>query len=182
MWSVNGGWRGCANQDATVELRRSRDGIHWDAPTPVVLDQPGGYPWHIDVQWIAPLHEYWALYNLKTPGNCVTPALYLATSADAVHWTTYARPVLQRGIIARFADVIYRSSFVYTVADELVTFYYSGARWDGARYVWSGAVQRRSRAALFAELQAAGQFTLRAARRELPSPEASVGGARPPNR
>jgi hypothetical protein len=178
MWSINGGAGGCGSQSAAVELRRSADGVAWDPPTLVALDQPGGYPWHIDVQWIAPVHEYWALYNLKSPGNCVTPALYLATSSDGVQWTTYSRPVLQRGAISAFADIVYRSSFVYTKADDMVTFYFSGARWDGARYVWSGAIQRRLRAELFASVQATGQFTLRPARRDLPAPEGSVG--RPP--
>jgi hypothetical protein len=178
MWSVNGGVSGCAAQATKVELRRSVDGVEWDAPTAVALDQPGGYAWHVDVKWIGPLHEYWALYNLKSPGNCVTPAVYLATSPDGLQWTTYPRPVLQRGAITAFADVVYRSSFVYTKADDMVTFYYSGARWDGAHYVWSGAIQRRSRRALFAGLQAAPTLRLLRPRRDLPNPEGAIDGPR----
>ena len=171
MWSVNGGTGGCAGPSTRVDLRRSTDGINWDEPTPVALDQPGGYPWHIDVKWIAPLHAYWALYNLKIPGNCTTPAVYLATSPDGVRWTTYSRPVLQRGASAPFADVVYRSSFVYTKMDDMITFYYSGARWDGVHYIWSGAIQRRLRSAVFADLLASGSFTLRPSRTDLPNPE-----------
>jgi hypothetical protein len=171
MWSVNGGASGCAGPDTHVDLRRSADGIHWGDPARVVLDQAGGYPWHIDVKWIGALHEYWALYNLKIPGNCATPAVYLATSSDGVQWTTYPRPVLQRGASTAFADIVYRSSFVYTKMDDMITFYYSGARWDGAHYVWSGAIQRRLRSAVFANLQASGTFTVRPSRSDLPSPE-----------
>jgi hypothetical protein len=171
MWSVSGGTLGCAGPDAHVELRRSADGIQWGDPTAVSLEQPGGYPWHIDVKWIAPLHEYWALYNLKNSGNCVTPAVYLATSPDGVQWTTYPRPVLQRGASTAFADVVYRSSFVYTKVDDMVTFYFSGARYDGVHYIWSAAIQRRVRGAFFAALQAPGTMTLRPSRSELPNPE-----------
>ena len=174
MWSVNAGLLGCSAPAAAVEVRHSVDGTQWDAPIRVALDQPGGYPWHIDVNWIPALHEYWALYNLKSPGNCVTPAVYLATSPDGVQWTTYPRPVLQRGAIDAFADVVYRSSFIYTKADDMVTLYYSGARWDGTHYVWSAAVQRRTRAALFASIQAPGTFTLRPPRSSLPNPEGAL--------
>ena len=178
MWSVDGGPAGCSNQTAYVDLRRSDDGIHWGAPEQVALDQPGGYPWHIDVKWVRPLHEYWALYNLKSAGNCVTPAVYLATSPDGVQWTTHRNPGLQRGAIDAFADIVYRSSFVYTKSDDMVTFYFSGARYDGDRYVWSGAVARRTRASLLNDLDWSGTRVLQPSRFELPSPEPSVGDLR----
>lgn len=175
MWSVDAGPAGCTSNAAYVDLRRSRDGIQWDPPTRVVLNQPGGYPWHIDVKWIAALHEYWALYNLKSSGSCVTPAVYIATSPDGVQWTTYRNPVLQRGEITELADVVYRSSFIYTKSDDMVTFYFSGARWDGTRYVWSGVVQRRSRQSLFGSLQQLDAPALQRTRWELPNPERFVG-------
>ncbi len=178
MWSVDGGPDGCSNKDAYVDLRRSGDGLSWNAPTRVALDQPGGYPWHIDVKWIGALQEYWALYNLKSSGSCVTPAVYLATSPDGVQWTTYRNPVLQRGAIPELADVVYRSSFIYTKSDDMLTFYFSGARWDGQHYVWSGAVQRRSRQAVFAGVQRLDGPVLQRTRWELPSPERFVGGSR----
>jgi hypothetical protein len=67
---------------------------------------------------------------------------------------------------------------VYTKADDMVTFYFSGARWDGKRYVWSGAVERRKRAALFADLERPGASAVLRARPGLPSPERSVGEPR----
>jgi hypothetical protein len=174
MWSVDGGPGGCYNADAYLDLRRSSDGIHWGSAERAQLDQPGGYPWHVDVHWIRKRYEYWALYNLKPPGSCVTPALYLATSVDGVHWTTYPNPVIQRKALPEFADVVYRSSFLFTAADDAVTFYFSGARYDGARYIWSAALQRRDREALFAELRRAPAMLMRA-RLGLPDPEPAPG-------
>jgi hypothetical protein len=154
MWSINAGPQGCT--------------------TKVTLDQAGGYPWHIDVKWVAPLQEYWAIYNLKTPGNCVTPAVYLATSTDGVMWRTYRQPVIQRGAIDAFADIVYRSSFVYTKSDDMVTLYFSGARWDGNHYIWSGALERRARTAFLADIGWSGTRVLQPSRVELPNPEPFV--------
>jgi len=81
--------------------------------------------------------------------------------------------VLQRGASTAFADIVYRSSFVYTKMDDMITFYYSGAHWDGAHYLWSGAIQRRLRGSLFADLLASGTFNLRPSRSDLPNPERS---------
>ncbi len=151
MWSVNG-QEGCSAADTWVELRHSTDGVAWSAPEPVSLTQPGFKPWHIDVQWIASRNEYWALYNVKTPESCSTPALYLATSPDGVVWTTYPSPVLARGEIPRFNDIVYRSSFRYRPETDVVSFYYSGAAFSDSLqlYIWTSAVQRRQRADVFA--------------------------------
>jgi hypothetical protein len=178
MWSVNAGPEGCAALNASVELRHSTDGVQWDAPITVALAQPGGFPWHIDVKWIGPLHQYWALYNLKSSGNCVTPAVYLATSSDGIQWTTYRQPVIQRGAIDAFADIVYRSSFIYTKSDDMVTLYFSGARWDGNHYVWSGALERRSRTEFLTDIGWSGTRILQPSRQELPNPEPFVGRLR----
>ena len=151
MWTVNGGG-GCSAASASVELRRSSDGVVWSAAEPVALEQAGFFPWHIDVRWIEPLGQYWALFNVKTPGSCTTPALYLATSADGVQWTTYPSPVLVRGALPAFAHVVYRSTLAYDETLDEVTFWYSGAAYALGRWRWSAAVQRRSRAGLFGAL------------------------------
>jgi hypothetical protein len=104
------------------------------------------------VRWIPSLAEYWALYNVKTPGTCTTPAVYLATSDDGSHWQTYPSPVLARGASSAFNDIVYRSTFSYDPRTDEVTFWYSGARYAAGAYVWSAAVQRRTRTALFAAL------------------------------
>jgi hypothetical protein len=147
MWSVNGNL-GCDGITTSVELRRSTDGISWSAPEETALSQPGRYPWHIDVQWMPDRSEYWALFNAKVDRTCSTPALYLATSPDGVDWKTYPTPVISRGAIPEFEDIIYRSTFKYNPANGIMTFWYSGARYVGTRHVWNSAVQRRSRDAV----------------------------------
>lgn len=153
MWAVNGNV-GCAGATTTVELRRSTNGTGWSKPETVALSQPGLYPWHIDVEWVPSRREFWALYNAKTPGSCATAAVYLATSTDGLHWTTYPSPVLARGAIPEMQDVVYRSTFAYDDASDAVTLWYSGARHEGAAYIWHSAVQRRLREDIFATIRA----------------------------
>jgi hypothetical protein len=155
MWAVNGEAAGCGGAATTVEVRRSEDGLHWSAPAPVDVSQPGFFPWHIDVQWIAAQNEFWAVYNVKVAGNCATPALFLATSPDGVKWTAQDRPLLAKGVIPAFADVVYRSTFSYDPVSDDIVFWYSGARYNGQVYVWSAAVQRRTRADVFLPSKAA---------------------------
>ena len=95
-----------------------------------------------------------SLYNAKTPGSCTTAALYLATSPDGVRWRVHPSPVLARGAIPDFADVVYRGSIAYDAAADVVTLWYSGARHQGNRYVWRSGVERVPRSALFARVDA----------------------------
>jgi hypothetical protein len=86
---------------------------------------------------------------VKLPGGCATPAVYAASSSDGTHWVTSTRPVLAKGSTPGFTDVVYRSTFSYDPASDDILFWYSGARYDGSQYVWSAAVQRRSREDVF---------------------------------
>ena len=167
MWTVNGNV-GCSGAAATLDLRRSLDGLTWSKPEPVELSQPGVFPWHIDVQWIPSRGEYWALFNGKTAGSCTTAAVYLATSTDGVHWATYPSPVLAHGASRELQDVVYRSTFSYDAASDVMTIWYSGARVEGANYVWHSAVQRRRRADLFAAIGDASRASAPLADRTLP--------------
>lgn len=151
MWSVNANV-GCSAETTFVAVRRSTDGRHWSGATPVNLTQPGFSPWHIDVEWIPAFNEYWAVYNVKTAGNCTTPALYLATSPDGITWKTYPSPVLARGAIPAFEDIVYRASFSYNPVRDVVSFWYSGARYEDPVFVWHSAFQHRSRTELFASI------------------------------
>jgi len=153
MWTVNGGTDGCRGASTTVELRRSQDGLAWSAPELVSLKQGDYFAWHIDVEWIASRGEFWALYNVKTPGSCNTGAVYLATSSDGVNWTTYPSPVLTRGVISAFQDIVYRSSFEYMPGSDAVTFWFSGARSNDYGFYWAAAVERISREDLFTLIQ-----------------------------
>ena len=173
MWAVNGNI-GCMGEDATVELRRSMNGTVWSNPETVVLSQPGVFPWHIDVEWIPSRGEFWALYNAKTPGTCATGAVYLATSADGVHWRTYPSPVLAHGATPELQDVVYRSTLSFDAASDAVTLWYSGARVENNNYIWRSAVQRRRRADLFATIKVPTTITasraLAASALRLPQP------------
>jgi hypothetical protein len=150
MFAVNSGSAGCGAASTTVEVRRSADGLVWGPPKRVALEQPDLWPWHIDVQWIPSRQAFWALYNAKTAGACTTPAVYLAESADGITWTPLDRPVLVKGVIPAFEDIVYRATFEYDPLTDAIAFWFSGARFDGARYVWSAAVERRHRADVFA--------------------------------
>jgi hypothetical protein len=149
MWTVNSGASGCSSASTTVELRHSADGLAWSSPTAVTLSQPGVYPWHLEVQWIPSRQEYWALYNGKVAGSCTTDALYIATSADGIEWKTYRSPVVRRGAIPEFADVVYRATFAYDPQRDVVSLWHSGARFTGRGYEWHAAFERRRRADLF---------------------------------
>jgi hypothetical protein len=42
-----------------------------------------------------------------------------------------------------------RSTFAYDPSTDALTFWYSGARYEDGRYIWSAAVERRRRGAIF---------------------------------
>jgi len=149
MWSVNSGPVGCGSSSTTVELRRSTDGLTWSNPTTVTMAQAGVFPWHLEVQWIPSRQEYWALFNGKVAGSCTTDALFIATSGDGVTWRTYRSPVLRRGAIPELADIVYRSTFAYDAERDLVSLWYSGARYTTRGYEWHAAFERRGRIDLF---------------------------------
>ncbi len=171
MWSVNG-QTGCRATAAWVERRTSSDGIAWSAPRAVGLNQPGYYPWHIDVIWVESQRQYWALYNAKVGTGCATPALFLATSPDGVAWTTYPSPVLERGSSPEFQDVVYRSTMEYLPSADAVRFWFSGARLMVGGYSWHIATQGRTRAKLFSQIRAKPAHAI-----AVPSPAAA---SRPP--
>jgi hypothetical protein len=149
MWAVNSGPSGCGASSATVELRRSSDGVRWSEPEPLDFPLPELWPWHIDVQWVPSRDEFWAVFNAKTATACTTPAIFIARSRDGMAWETIGRPVITKGRIPEFADIVYRSTFDYEPATDVVTLWYSGARYEPSGYVWRAAVERRRREELF---------------------------------
>jgi len=161
MWSVNSGPIGCGAQRTTVELRRSTDGISWTNPETATLSDPDGFPWHIDVEWIASLGQYWAVYPVKVAGGCTTDRLRFATSTDGLHWQSYPSPVLTKGVSEQLNDVIYRSSLAYDDVTGEVTLWYSGARLDHSVYTWHLAWERMPRTDLFARVNQAPTTMLR---------------------
>jgi len=149
MWSVNSGTTGCASNSTTVELRRSVDGITWSDAITTDLSEGNAFAWHIDVQWIPAKSEFWATYNVKIPGSCTTPALHFAKSVDGVHWAIQPGPVLVRGAIPAFADIVYRASLIYDEISDTITLWYSGARFENNRYTWRIATERLGFSAFF---------------------------------
>lgn len=154
MWSVNSGVIGCGASSTSVELRRSADGVSWSAPEKATLSDPDGFPWHIDVEWIPSRNEYWAVYPVKVAGGCTTGRLRFATSADGLHWTTYASPLLLKGASDDLQDIVYRSTLDYDAASGVVTLWYSGAKFDHGFYRWHLAWERLSQSGLFARVSA----------------------------
>ena len=163
LYSVNGGALGCADVSASVELRRSTDGIHWGKPVATTIAAPGVLmPWHMEVQWIPSQNQYWALYPAKMPFSCATQALFLATSADGVTWKSYPSPVIKTGDFPDLRDIVYRSTFEYDETTDEVRFWFSGANLNGAFYDWRTVVQRQNRASLFAKISAPSSLLLNA--------------------
>ncbi|HEV7388330.1 MAG TPA: hypothetical protein VGN73_06955 [Gemmatimonadaceae bacterium] len=152
MWSVNSGSDGCRSSSTTVELRHSTDGINWSDPTTTDLAEQQVFAWHIDVEWIPSKNEFWALYNVKIPGSCTTAALHFAKSVDGVHWDVQPGPVLMRGAIPAFADIVYRASLLYDATSDVVTLWYSGARFDNNHYTWRIATETLGASAFLARI------------------------------
>jgi hypothetical protein len=142
MWSVNSGTTGCTSNATTVELRRSSDGISWSNPVTTDLAEPTVFAWHIDVEWISAKQEFWAVYNVKIPGSCTTAELHFARSTDGLHWEMEPGPVLTRGTIPAFDDIVYRASLLYDASTDNVTLWYSGAKYENGRYDWRIATER----------------------------------------
>jgi hypothetical protein len=154
MWAVNSGPDGCGGGATTVDLRRSRDGINWSNALTTDLAEMNAFAWHIDVEWIPSRGEFWAVYNVKIPGSCATSALHFAQSRDGVHWVPAAGPVLQRGALPEFADIVYRGSLQYDQDSDTITLWYSGARYVRGRYTWSIATEQLTSSAFFARIMA----------------------------
>lgn len=178
MWSVNSGPSGCSARTTSVERRTSNDGLRWSAPAATDLMQPGQVIWHIDVSWIASRGEYWAMYNAYRAGSsCATDALYLARSSDGTHWTTYPSPIVRRGLIAAFADIVYRSSFRVEPATGTVRLWLSGATYAQATgYTWRAATLTRRIDDLIASAMTRLSMGVPTEPRRLPPPEPDVGG------
>jgi hypothetical protein len=128
MWSVDAGRVGCKARDTRILLRQSTDGIAWSGPSTVSFSQPGFIPWHLDVQFVPQLNQYWALVAAYQRGSaCTASSLFLATSDDGMKWTTYASPVMARGALPQFSANVYRSTFAFEPDGDALTIWLTGA-------------------------------------------------------
>ena len=145
MWTVGARYGGCHARSAKMQLseRRSRDGLNWNAPSPVTLVIPGQVPWHWDIQWVSAKHEYWALVAAYPDGtDCSRSNVYFARSDDGTTWVASPRPLLSAGTVEALNDLVYRSTFRYFPNGDLVTVWFSGARREGTDFHYSVATAR----------------------------------------
>lgn len=173
MWSVNAGPDGCTAASTYVDVRHSTNGLDWGPPLRTLFPSPdrvsnGFLPWHIEVRWIPSRNEYWAVYNAKDELGCATQSLFLSTSRDGIRWTARPQPLLLAGEIPGLGVIVYRTTFEYDQASDVITFWFSGASQDRDKLVWHTVMQRRRRARVF--MRTAGLDGTK--QRELPKPVA----------
>ena len=128
IWYVDAGGAGCTSQTNVVKMRVATSdtaalgGVQFGPEVRVDLAQPGYVIWHLKIRYVPEKKEYWAMYAafpLTTGiGNCMADDLYLATSADGVHWKTFPAPILNH-LDRRFKFTsLYRASFLYDAATD----------------------------------------------------------------
>jgi hypothetical protein len=177
MFAANTHAGGCISRLTSIERRTSSDGIGWSAPQPTDLAQPGQTIWHLDVVWVPAREEYWALYNTYPNGySCTTNAVYFARSSDGLHWLTYPAPVIQKGVIDAFRDIVYRSTLLVNAGADSVQLWVSGAKYDGG-YVWRTATVTRRIDEFLGNLVLPPPVPQASnlPRRDLPLPEPDIG-------
>jgi hypothetical protein len=140
MWYVNAGKKGCDAPLTSVMTRVGADqngrfvDTRWIGPVRTDLSIPGYAIWHIKARWIPEKAEYWMLlsaYPLNKNG-CRTDDLFYARSADGVHWTTYAEPILHHEERNWTAAAVYRSTFLYDAESDELSMWISARGDDGA--------------------------------------------------
>jgi hypothetical protein len=124
VWYVDAGTNGCTSVTNVVRMRTanpttssSLDSVQFGSAVATDLVQPGYVVWHIKIRYIAEKNMYLAMYAAfpwtATGGNCATNDLFIATSADGLHWQTFPVPLLNK-LDRRFNfTTLYRASFTY---------------------------------------------------------------------
>jgi len=124
VWYVRAGVRGCDATSTSVQMRSTTPDADsryehstWSAATAVDFTIPGFVIWHLDVTELPDNRGYVAMVAAYPKGwNCANSDVWLASSADGVHWQTYAVPVLWRGMKAardRGISTWYRGTLHY---------------------------------------------------------------------
>ncbi|MFI5232042.1 MAG: hypothetical protein ACHQSE_05960 [Gemmatimonadales bacterium] len=125
VWYVDAGSSGCSSVSNVVRMRmanptlsNSLDSVQFGTEVATDLVQPGYVIWHIKIRYIAEKNLYLAMYAAfpqpaTGAGNCATNDLFVATSADGLHWTSYPVPIINK-LDRRFNfTTLYRASFAY---------------------------------------------------------------------
>jgi hypothetical protein len=132
VFYVDAGPGGCNTAASTIKMRTavsdtaSLGAIQFGPEVTTDLAQPGYIIWHIKIRYVPALKEYIAMYvafaQTTGIGYCASDDLFLATSADGLHWKSYNAPMIDH-LDKRFSFMsMYRSSFNYDPAtDQLQT-------------------------------------------------------------
>jgi hypothetical protein len=145
MWHVHVDQSGCRATWTTALVRTSPDGLAWGAMRPVALSPPGYRVWHLDVQYLPTVHQFWALVAAyPSAGSCAATDLFLATSGDGFSWTVHRQPLLRRGDVPELGSAVYRSTMAYDPSSDEVTAWVSGNGTGG----WLAVAMRWTRTAL----------------------------------
>jgi hypothetical protein len=110
-----------------VEHRDSGDGLSWSSPR-FVNFIPEAQPWHLDVEYIPSMNEYWMFFCAGKNGidhQFQGGSLYFAESVDRVNWVAMDKPVLTVNPVGWDNERIYRSAFVYDSSSGIVHLWYS---------------------------------------------------------
>ena len=132
LWYVDTGTQGSQATSTQVILRNSNDGIHWSSPQIVPISIPGKIIWHINIQYIPELNEYWMVISAGTVAAGYKTELYFANSIDKLNWNVLPGKILGPG---RNWDnyQIYQSAINYI--NNSVKIWYSAAS-SGTPQTW----------------------------------------------
>ncbi len=109
----------------SVKYRNSADGIFWSNPQDVNIDLPGQNIWHLDVEYIPTLNEYWMVYAAyPSSSDCGNTELYFAKSLDKINWIMYPNKLIAKSTSWDSAE-IYRSTFLFDADKDLLRIWYS---------------------------------------------------------
>ena len=131
LWYVRSGAKGCDAAASTVWMRSATpdadsryEHASWSAPTSVDLAIPGFVIWHFDITKLSESRGYLAMIAAYPRGwNCANSDVWLATSADGLHWQTYAAPVMWRNMKAardRSISTWYRGTVHYNSQTDML--------------------------------------------------------------
>ena len=145
VWYVDAGPNGCTSDSNVVRMRManpthstSLDSVSFGSEVTTDLVQAGYVIWHIKVRYIPERSMYLAMYAAfpmtGAAGNCATNDLFVATSADGLHWQSFPVPIINK-LDRRFNFVtLYRSSFTYNATTDRLRTIASGLEADWGQY------------------------------------------------
>jgi len=144
IWYVDAGPKGCASLSNVVKMRVARpssssslDSLAFGDEVATDLVQAGYVIWHIKVRYLPSKNMYLAMYAAfpsVSGATCSTNDLFVATSADGLHWQSFPVPIINK-LDRRFNFVsLYRSSFSYNPNTDLLRTIASGLEDDWGEY------------------------------------------------